>query len=125
MTLDEANRQRANDFLVTVYGEERAAKFFDGWGVDAEFVSRDVCYGLIYADDGVLDFVETEVIIYTAIACQGLHVPLVNHAGGLKRMGLSLDEVEGVTACAKRVAEWAGQDTSAWRPVRDVLDWEL
>ncbi|KAL9094133.1 MAG: hypothetical protein Q9165_003548 [Trypethelium subeluteriae] len=122
--LDAPNRQRGHDFLVAVYGPERAASMFTRWGEDMEWLTKDVVYGLFYADDGVLDTLETELITYTAIACQGLHVPLVNHLEGLKRMGLSAAEAEGVTECGKAVAQWAGQDTSAWRSVHEVIAWD-
>ena len=122
--LDAPNRQRGTDFLIAVYGPERAANMFMGWGADMEWLTKDVVYGLFYADDGVLDMLETELITYTAIACQGLHVPLANHLGGLRRMGLSAAEAEGVTTCAKTVVQWVGKDTSGWRPVGEVIAWD-
>src|ERR1700712_1749365 len=121
--LDAANRQRGTEFLVAIYGSERAANMFTRWGADMEWLTKDVVYGLFYGDDGVLDMLETELITYTAIVCQGLHVPLINHLEGLKRMGLNMEEAQDVTACAKAVAQWAGQDTSAWRPVREMISW--
>lgn len=127
VALDAANRERGTDFLRQVYGDERAANMFEKWGGDFEWLTKDIVYGLFHADDSVFDTLETELITYTAIVCQGLrlHVPMANFLGGLKRLNLSLKEAEGVTACAEMVAKWAGQDTSSWPRVGDLIaDWE-
>lgn len=76
---------------------------------------------MFYADDSVLDALETELITYMAIACQGLETTVRNHLGGLLRMGLSVEEVEGVTECGLMVARWAERDTTGWPDVRAVV----
>ncbi|QSZ30457.1 hypothetical protein DSL72_000011 [Monilinia vaccinii-corymbosi] len=120
--LDAGNHKRGSDFLDVIYGSERTAVMFTQWGADMEWLMKDVIYGLFYADDGVLDNLETELLTYTAIVCQGLPVTIVNHLMGLKRMGVNAAEAEGITKCAQAVAEWAGQDTSAWRPLSSSIE---
>ena len=75
---------------------------------------------MFHADEHVFDTLETELIIYTAVACQGLPTTVENHLGGLLHMGLSVEETEGVTACAELVAVWAGCNMSAWPNMREV-----
>lgn len=112
------------EFLRQVQGDEAAARL-KGLGADFEWLTIDVGYGLFCADESVLNTLETELITYTAIACQGLHGPMAGHLGGLKRLNLSLEEAEGVTACAETVAKWEGQDPSPWPRVRDMMpDWK-
>ncbi|TGO19732.1 hypothetical protein BPAE_0335g00030 [Botrytis paeoniae] len=123
-TLDAANHERGSNFLDAIYGSERTAGMFTKWGSDMEWLMKDVVYGLFYADDGVLEMEETELLTYTAIVCQGLPLTIVNHLAGLKRLGLNAEEAEGITKCAETVAQWVGQDTSAWRPVRDIILWD-
>lgn len=76
---------------------------------------------MFYADESVLDFMESELITYTAIACQGLPGTVQNHLGGLLRMGLSVEEVEQVTECGELVARWAGHDMKSWPDVKAVV----
>ena len=97
----------------------------DGQSPDMDWLTREVVYGLFYADDGVLSFLETELLTYVALTCQpGMEVPRSYHIEGLKRLGMGLEEVEVVTKCAERVANWSGLDTSSWTPVAEVISWE-
>jgi hypothetical protein len=97
---------------------------FTHWGGDIEWLMKDLVYGLFYADDAVLDWVESELMVFTSIICQGFHLTILNHLEGLKRMGLKMEEAQGVVDCAKAVAEWAGQDVSVWKPVHEYLSWD-
>lgn len=114
------------------------------WGKDSEWLTKEIVYGMFYGDDTVLGFVDTELITYTAIMCQGLQVTIHNHLGGLLGMGLSVEEIEGVTECGELVAKWSGTylldcflatylphlctepeiyvgvDTSGWPDVREI-----
>ena len=84
------------------------------WGADFEWLTKDIVYGMFYGDDGVLGNVDTELITYTAIASLGLGVTVPNHVGGLLGMGLSVEEIEGVTECGRLVAEWSGMCSTTW-----------
>lgn len=119
--LDAATREKGSQFLTMLYGPERAANLFTTWGDDFEWLTKDVVYGMFYADESVLDALETELITYMAIACQGLPTTVQNHLGGLLRMGLSVEEVEGVTKCGELVARWAGCSMKSWPDVRAVV----
>ena len=92
------------------------------WGPDFEWLTKDVVYGIFHANDSVLGNLEAELIMYTAIVCQGLRVPTENQLEGLHRMGLTVGEIEGVTACAELVARWAGHDMKSWPNVREIAE---
>ena len=119
--LDEATREKGTAFLTMLYGPERAANLFTTWGADFEWLTKDVVYGMFYADESVLDNLESELITYMAIACQGLPTNVQNHLGGLLRMGLTVEDVEKVTECGEMVARWAGHDLKSWPDVRAVV----
>jgi hypothetical protein len=120
VALDATNREKGTDFLRKIYGPEKLETMFKPWSANFEWLTKDVVYGIFHADDRVFGTLETELILYTAIACQGLRTTVENHLGGLLRMGLSVEEIEGVTACAELVARWAGYNMSAWPNVREV-----
>ena len=120
-TLDQANERHGMDFLHLIYGEEVTATMLQTWGPDFAWLSKDVVYGLFYGDDSVLDMLETELITYASVACQGLFVPMGNHLSGLQRLGISLEEAEGATAAAEMVSKWTGQDTSSWPKVGELI----
>ena len=64
---------------------------------------------------------ETKLLNYNGILCQGLNGsslnqppsflrgPLANHLHALRSLSLSLKEPNSVTAIVKQVAEWAGK----------------
>ena len=65
-------------------------------------------YSMFYGDDTILGNLDIELVNYTAIVSLGLGVTVPNHLRGLLGMGLSVEEIEGVTECGKVVAEWSG-----------------
>ena len=103
-----ANREQGVHFLSHLYTEEQMEAMWSSWGGDFEWLTKDIVYGMFYGDDAVLGNVDTELITYTAIASLGLGVTVPNHVGGLLGMGLSVEEIEGVTECGRIVAEWSG-----------------
>ena len=122
--LDNKNRQAGTDFLNMLYGNERANQMMQAWGPDFEWLTKDIVYGLFYADARVLGNLETELITYTSISCQNLHVPVKNHIEGLKRMGLGFDEAEKITECGAMAAKWGGHDIISWPDVGTLFpDW--
>jgi len=124
-TIDPTVRARGDAFLAAIYGTEAAPQVYppndnDDW----TWLSRNVIYGLFYADDGILGFLETEMITFTAIVCsQPLALPMVNHLTGLRRLGLDKEQCFGITRVAERVAEWAGVSTNQWKSIEDVVNW--
>ena len=54
---------------------------------------------VFYADEEVLEFMELELITYTAIARDDFRIS--NHLGDLRRLGLSVEEIGQVTECGE------------------------
>lgn len=104
-----------------IYGPERTARPFTAWGADFEWQTKDIVYVMFFADDAVLDAMDSVLITYTAIACQGLPATFQGHLGGLLRMGLSIEDVERVTECGEMVARWAGYNMKDWPDVKAVV----
>lgn len=52
--------------------------------------------------------------------CQGLRAPTLWHLRGLRRLGVSAEEVETVQEGVEAVARWAGRGTEGWARVADV-----
>ena len=43
------------------------------------------------------------------------------HLRGLRRLGISAEDVEGVQRAVEQVARWAGKETEGWARVEDVV----
>ena len=106
-------------------------------GADMAWLSKEVCYGLFWGDTSILSNLETELLNYSGILCQGLNRssldqpptflcgPLANHWHALQSLGLSIEEANSVTAIVKQVAEWAGRNTTSLPSVGELApDWE-
>lgn len=120
--MDSANHDRGMILLRRFYGTELDG-IFRGWGAhaaDFEWLAKNIIYGMFFSDEVVLDTIETELIVYTAITCQDLRNPTRRHLRGLRRFGVSLEDVEAITECVKIVAEWAGKDTGDWIGIREL-----
>lgn len=83
-------------------------------------MEETVIYGLFLSDHTVLSPVETELVILSAIMCQGLRGPTIWHLRGLRRLRVSAENVEGVQRVVESVAGWLGRDTTGWPTVKDV-----
>lgn len=74
-------------------------------------------HGLFLSDHTVLSPVETELVNLSAIMCQGLRGPIIWHQRGLRRLGVSAEDVGGVQRVVESVAVWVGRDTKGWPTV--------
>lgn len=120
--IDEATEQRGTAFLQQLY-RQNLEPIFSTWGshrADFEWLEKTVIYGLFLSDHTVLSPVETELVVLSAIMCQGLRGPTVWHLRGLRRLGVSAKDVEGVQRVVELTAVWAGRDTKGWPTVKDV-----
>ena len=114
---------RGTEFLQTLYAQD-LAPIFCTWGshqADFEFLEKNIIYGFYLSDHEVLPAVEAEVVILTAIMCQGLRAPTIWHLRGLRRLGINAMDVEALEKAIEKIAEWAGRNTSDWPRVTDVV----
>lgn len=89
---------------------------------DLEWLEKSIIYGLFLADDSILNPVEAVLVSLPAIMCQGLGGATIWHLRGLRRLGCSVEEVEGVQKVVEAVAIWAGRSTAGWPRVTDIKD---
>lgn len=90
--------QRGTTFMQTLYAQNLTS-LFSTWGShreDFEYLEKNIIYGLYLSDHGVLSPIEAEVVILTAIMCQGLKAPTIWHLRGLRRLGISAEDVEAL-----------------------------
>jgi hypothetical protein len=85
-----------------------------------EWLEKDIIYGLFLADFSVLDPIETQLVVLPAIMCQGLRGATGWHLRGTRRLGVGMQDVEGLQLCVETIARWAGRDTEGWVRAQDV-----
>lgn len=114
---------RGNTFLQTLY-QQNLVPIFETWGShrpDFEFLEKNIIYGLYLSDHSVLSAVEAEIVIWTAIMCQGVRAPTIWHLRGLRRLGVAAEDVELLEQAVEEIARWAGKETVGWARVGDVF----
>lgn len=89
---------------------------------DVEWLVKKVIYGLFLSDHTLLSAIDAELVIVSAIWCQGLKGPTMWHLRGLRRFGGSLQDLEGVQTAVQLVAGWSGKDTTDWLKVNEVKE---
>ncbi|MCJ1307874.1 hypothetical protein MMC25_001522 [Agyrium rufum] len=131
--LDAANRDRGDKLLRRLYGDAKVDTMYAPMGADMEWFSKEVCYGLFWSANTILSALETELVNYIGITCQGLSKPhsgrleaaflrrpLTNHLSALRSLGVTYEQAEAVTTSVKQIAVWAGNDTSSWAQLGGV-----
>lgn len=119
----ETLSNRGTCFIQTLYAHN-LAPIFSTWGShrpDFEYLEKDIIYGLFLSDHSILSAIEAELVILTAIMCQGLRAPTIWHLRGLRRLGVSAADVESVERSIEHIAKWAGRETEGWPRVDDVV----
>ncbi len=122
--LNEATEQRGTAFMQQLY-KENLEPIFSTWGShkpDFEWLEKMVIYGLFLSDHTVLCPIESELVVLSAIMCQGLKGPTTWHLRGLRRLGVSAEDVEEVQSAVVLAASWSGMDTKHWPRLKDVKE---
>lgn len=116
---------RGSAFLQTLY-QQNLAPLFALFGRHApymEWLERSIIYGLFLSDHTLLTPVESSLTILTSIMCQGIRAPTMWHLRGLRRLGVSEEDVERVQQGVRDVARWAGKsekEVQGWIRVGEV-----
>lgn len=63
------------------------------------FISYEITYGLFLSDHSILDDVETELVVLSAITMQNQPLQTAWHLRGMRRIGMSQETIEGVQRC--------------------------
>ena len=122
LDLSRKIEERGYDFMKVLYRHNLEA-IMSTWGSyqhDFEWLQKRVIYGLFLADHSILNTVETELVIMSAIMAQGLRAPSFWHVRGLRRLGIGLDVVERVCEVIRTCGEWCGKDTKDWVRAHEV-----
>ena len=103
--------------------KENLDPIFSTLGANAplvEWLDKSIVYGLFLSDHAVLSAIEAELVALSSIMCQGFRAPTFWHLRGLRRLGASEAEAEGVQQAVELVAGWAGRSTEGWPRAVDV-----
>lgn len=65
----------------------------------AAWISTDITYGLYLSDHTILDAIDTETVVLSGIMIQNLKKETGWHLRGMRRVGVSQEDVELVHQC--------------------------
>lgn len=68
-------------------------------GGDLAWISTEISYGLFLSDHSILGPVETELVVLAGIMIQNLPLETAWHLRGMRRVGVSHEDVELVHQC--------------------------
>lgn len=114
---------RGRELCYALYGEEGYNNIMASCGsfsADFTWASDNIIYGMFLSDESVINRQETSLMTFSCMCCMGLQGTSKRHLIGLRNHGVSDEDISTVISSAKRIAEWAGQDTSEWVTVKDL-----
>ena len=65
------------------------------------WIGSEIVYGLLLSDHTILSDVDTELVVLTGIMIQNLKNETHWHLRGMRRLGVSLNDVEGIHKCVR------------------------
>lgn len=94
------NKARGEAWLGQIY-KENLSTSTDHFKAhkDFDWISREITYGLYLSDHEILGPIETELVVLAGIAIQNLHMETAWHLRGIRRVGVSPEDVELVQQC--------------------------
>ncbi|KAK0507110.1 hypothetical protein JMJ35_010568 [Cladonia borealis] len=87
---------------------------------DFAWITRNITYGLYLSDHSILDGVDTELVVLSGIMIQNLRHETAWHLRGLRRVGVSSEDVELVQQCIEMVAEFCEVKLNKVSRVKDI-----
>lgn len=116
-----SNHTRGMNWLQRIYAQNVTSLFEmfknhrDFW-----FYITEICYGLHLSDRQILDDLETEMVVLPAVMGQNLPRETFWHMRGMRRLGVSKEDVEMVCDCVKDIARFCGRELDRIYPVESV-----
>ncbi|KAK8120163.1 hypothetical protein PG999_004283 [Apiospora kogelbergensis] len=106
---DVANLERGMSWMSKIYtGDANSTiALFDDHR-DFAWISQNITYGLYLSDRQVLDDLGTEIIVLAAIMIQNLPKETRWHIRGIRRLGVSIDDVKVVWNAVHIYAQFLG-----------------
>lgn len=123
-TFDENLSNRGTKVMQAIY-KENLDPIFSTWGSAREdfvWMEKNIIYGLYLSDHTVLSNIETEMVTMISIMCQGISAPTYWHIRGMRRLGVTVDDVESIQQAIEIVAKWCGRSVEGWPRVSDVTE---
>ncbi|GKZ29830.1 hypothetical protein AbraIFM66950_006691 [Aspergillus brasiliensis] len=107
---DEANHERGVAWLEKLYARNTSGTL-DLFAAHKDFawLSKEITYGLFLSDRGVLDDLDTQLVVLPAIMSQNLRIETHWHIRGTRRLGVSLEDVKVLCEGVKHVAGFYGR----------------
>ncbi|GJP93889.1 hypothetical protein AnigIFM63604_009146 [Aspergillus niger] len=107
---DEANHERGVAWLEKLYARNTSGTL-DLFAAHKDFawLSKEITYGLFLSDRGVLDDLDTQLVVLPAIMSQNLKIETHWHIRGTRRLGVSLEDVRVLCEGVKHVAGFYGR----------------
>ncbi|CAI4215987.1 unnamed protein product [Parascedosporium putredinis] len=106
---DEANLERGMGWMRKIYtrNTDSTLDIFNDHK-DFGWISRNITYGLYLSDRQVLDDLGTEIAVLASIMIQNLRKETHWHIRGIRRLGVSSDDVQMIWECVHLLADfWA------------------
>ncbi|KAJ5092901.1 hypothetical protein N7456_008762 [Penicillium angulare] len=106
---DDDNRMRGIEWLNKIYAHNTEDLFnlFQRHR-DWQFWIGEIAYGLHLSDRQVLDDIDTELVVLPAVMGQNLPRETYWHIRGLRRLGVSKEDVQMVCDCVHKVSLFCG-----------------
>ncbi|CAG8908435.1 unnamed protein product [Penicillium egyptiacum] len=103
---DDTNHARGMDWLKSIYAHNTSSllALFKNHP-DFGFWVADITYGLVLSDRQVLDDVDTELVVLPAVMGQDMPRTTYWHIRGIRRLGISKEDVGMVMECVRLVVE--------------------
>ncbi|KAK8045012.1 hypothetical protein PG993_005036 [Apiospora rasikravindrae] len=106
---DEANYERGLAWMRKIYtGDTNSTIALFDDHKDFSWISQNITYGLYLSDRQVLDDLGTEVIVLSAIMIQNLPKETRWHIRGIRRLGVSVEDVKVVWNSVQAIAQFLG-----------------
>ncbi|KAK8069421.1 hypothetical protein PG994_006037 [Apiospora phragmitis] len=106
---DAANLERGLGWMRKLYtGDTNSTLALFDDHKDFAWISQNITYGLYLSDRQVLDDLGTEVIVLAAIMIQNLPKETRWHIRGIRRLGVSVDDVKVVWNAVQTIAQFLG-----------------
>jgi len=101
--------ERGVNWLNTLYQENKGPTMrpFNAHQ-DFDWITNEITYGLYLSDHSILGPVETQLVVLSGIMIQNLRPATGWHLRGIRRIGVSSEDVELIQQCVEMVARFAG-----------------
>ncbi|EUC33745.1 hypothetical protein COCCADRAFT_95243 [Bipolaris zeicola 26-R-13] len=119
---DEANLQRGEAWLGRLYQNNLQGKINNAFDANKDFgwLTKNITYGLFLSDHSVLNDIETEITVLTGIVMQNLARESAWHLRGLRRIGVTKEDVEVIRECCELTARFCGVSLHKVPRVEDI-----